>query len=174
MPCLCLPGSTHGADSLLLHASRVTAYLPCLTEDQQAAEVPDMASRSSSCSSQTRMLMTISKLVAHQSQGRSATATATEQCNSAREHALLLTYTALVQCCCMLLCRCMCGAPNCRGTMDTQPERFKDEGRRIEVWYDGDKAFYRGTVKKYSAGKQTHLILFDDGEKLAIRLQVGP
>ena len=57
--------------------------------------------------------------------------------------------------------------------MDTQPERFKDEGRRIEVWYDGDKAFYRGTVKKYSAGKQTHLILFDDGEKLAIRLQVS-
>lgn len=58
--------------------------------------------------------------------------------------------------------------------MDTQPERFKDEGRRVEIYYDGEKAFFRGTVKKYSAGKQTHSILFDDGEKLAICLLVRP
>ena len=72
------------------------------------------------------------------------------------------------------MCRCMCGAPSCRGTMDTQPERFRDEGRRVEVWWDGEQAFFRGTVKGYSAKQQKHIIDFDDGEKDRIKFSVGP
>lgn len=30
-------------------------------------------------------------------------------------------------------CRCRCGAPTCRGTMDNQPERMRDFGHRIEA-----------------------------------------
>ena len=30
-------------------------------------------------------------------------------------------------------CRCQGGAPQCRGTMDAQPDRFKDFGKRVEV-----------------------------------------
>ena len=30
-------------------------------------------------------------------------------------------------------CRCRCGAAGCRGTMDSQPERFRDFGQRVEV-----------------------------------------
>ena len=27
--------------------------------------------------------------------------------------------------------------------MDAQPERFRDEGRRLEVYWDGEQAFFR-------------------------------
>jgi hypothetical protein len=40
--------------------------------------------------------------------------------------------------------RCMCGAPKCRGTMDVNPERKRDFGRRLEVWWEGDEAWYAG------------------------------
>ncbi|BDA47993.1 probable histone-lysine N-methyltransferase, H3 lysine-36 and H4 lysine-20 specific isoform at N-terminal half [Coccomyxa sp. Obi] len=60
--------------------------------------------------------------------------------------------------------RCMCGAPNCRGTMDTQPERFKDFGKRLEVFWDGDSVFYRGTVTAYSTTTGKHTILYDDND----------
>lgn len=50
--------------------------------------------------------------------------------------------------------RCKCGAPNCRGTMDTQPERTKDFGRRVEVYWPGDKVWYAGTVTGYSTAAQ--------------------
>lgn len=29
--------------------------------------------------------------------------------------------------------RCMCGAPSCRGTLDTAPQRLRDWGRLVEV-----------------------------------------
>ena len=60
-----------------------------------------------------------------------------------------------------VLRRCMCGAPSCRGTMDTQPERFRDFGKRVEVFWDGDGVFYRGTVTAYSAATRRHTILYD-------------
>ncbi|KAK9907625.1 hypothetical protein WJX75_007200 [Coccomyxa subellipsoidea] len=60
--------------------------------------------------------------------------------------------------------RCMCGAPNCRGTMDTQPERFKDFGKRVEVFWDGDSVYYRGTVTAYSTTSGKHTILYDDND----------
>ena len=71
---------------------------------------------------------------------------------------------------CPLLCRCMCGAPSCRGTMDTQPERFKDFGKRIEIWWEGDGVFYRGTVLQYHTASGKHTVLYDDGESEKISL----
>ena len=40
--------------------------------------------------------------------------------------------------------RCMCGAPKCRGTMDVNPERKRDAGRRVKVYWEGDAAWYVG------------------------------
>ena len=68
------------------------------------------------------------------------------------------------------LCRCMCGADSCRGTMDTQPERFKDFGKRIEIWWEGDAVFYRGTVLQYHTASGKHTVLYDDGESEKISL----
>ncbi len=71
--------------------------------------------------------------------------------------------------------RCMCGAPNCRGTMDTQPERFKDFGKRLDVFWDGDSVFYRGTVTAYSTTTRKHTILYDDNDVERVNLEVrGP
>lgn len=69
-------------------------------------------------------------------------------------------------------CRCMCGAPNCRGTMDTQPERFKDFGKRLDVFWDGDSVFYRGTVTAYSTTTRKHTILYDDNDVERVNLEV--
>lgn len=33
-----------------------------------------------------------------------------------------------------------------RGTMDVNPERRRDLGRRVEVYWDGDGVYYKGTV----------------------------
>ncbi|KAK9830440.1 hypothetical protein WJX72_011758 [[Myrmecia] bisecta] len=70
--------------------------------------------------------------------------------------------------------RCMCGAPECRGTMDSQPERFKDMYKRIEVYWEGDRVFYRGTVLEYSAKSGTHKIVYDDGETERLDLNKVP
>lgn len=74
----------------------------------------------------------------------------------------------------MALCvrRCMCGAPNCRGTMDSQPERFKDFGKRLDVFWDGDSVFYRGTVTAYSTTTRKHTILYDDNDVERVNLEV--
>ena len=68
--------------------------------------------------------------------------------------------------------RCMCGAPNCRGTMDSQPERFKDFGKRLDVFWDGDSVFYRGTVTAYSTTTRKHTILYDDNDVERVNLEV--
>eukprot|EP00887_Chlorella_sp_A99_P007604 scaffold20.g7604.t1 len=60
--------------------------------------------------------------------------------------------------------RCNCGAANCRGTMDTQPERMRDFGRRLEVWWPGEKRWYAGTVAGYAAAAQRHTVKYDDGD----------
>lgn len=61
--------------------------------------------------------------------------------------------------------RCKCGAPNCRGTMDTQPERTRDFGRRLDVWWPGDRRYFRGTITGYSSSQQRHTIKYDDGDQ---------
>jgi len=38
----------------------------------------------------------------------------------------------------------MCGAPKCRGTMDANPERRRDYLRRVEIYWEGDGAWYPG------------------------------
>ncbi|GBF90197.1 histone H3 Lys 36 methyltransferase [Raphidocelis subcapitata] len=60
--------------------------------------------------------------------------------------------------------RCMCGAPKCRGTMDANPERKRDYGRRIEVWWEGDEAWYPGTVTGYTVTNGRHVVSYDDGD----------
>ncbi|KAI8474891.1 MAG: hypothetical protein J3K34DRAFT_359121, partial [Monoraphidium minutum] len=60
--------------------------------------------------------------------------------------------------------RCMCGAPKCRGTMDVNPERKRDFLRRVEIFWEGDSAWYCGTVTGFSVTSGKHLVLYDDGE----------
>ena len=60
--------------------------------------------------------------------------------------------------------RCMCGAARCRGTMDTHPERTRDYGRRLDIWWPAERRYYRATVTGYSAAQQRHSLLYDDGE----------
>ncbi|KAL0055389.1 hypothetical protein WJX82_011624 [Trebouxia sp. C0006] len=38
-------------------------------------------------------------------------------------------------------------------------------GRRIEIWWSKDKAFYPGVVKSYNHRKKTHLVAYTDGER---------
>jgi hypothetical protein len=57
--------------------------------------------------------------------------------------------------------------------MDTQPERFKDFGKRVEVFWDGDSVFYRGTVTAYSAATRKHTILYDDNDVERVCLEVS-
>ncbi|KAL0031909.1 hypothetical protein WJX79_004616 [Trebouxia sp. C0005] len=40
-------------------------------------------------------------------------------------------------------------------------------GRRVEVWWSKDKAFYPGVVKSYNHRKKTHLVVYNDGEKFS-------
>jgi hypothetical protein len=43
--------------------------------------------------------------------------------------------------------RCMCGAPKCRGTMDANPDRRRDYLRRLEIFWEGDGAWYPGECR---------------------------
>ena len=57
--------------------------------------------------------------------------------------------------------RCMCGAPNCRGTMDMNPERSRDMGRRLRVKWDGDGAgWYEGYVLRYNPSNGKHTVYY--------------
>ncbi len=62
---------------------------------------------------------------------------------------------------------CQCGAPNCRGSIDTKLRlSTKDEGRRIEIWWEGDKVYYPGVHAKYDVRRGmsgTSRIVYDDG-----------
>lgn len=57
---------------------------------------------------------------------------------------------------------CKCGAANCRGSMDTQPERSKDFGRRVEVYWPEAEAYVAATVTGYIAGTKRHIIKYDN------------
>ncbi len=83
-------------------------------------------------------------------------------------------FNQYVPCQQFMVCRCMCGAATCRGTMDTQPERLKDFGKRIEVWWEGDNVYYRGTVIAFSKKAHKHTILYDDHESEKVSLDITP
>jgi hypothetical protein len=58
--------------------------------------------------------------------------------------------------------------------MDINPERKRDWGRRLEVFWEGDGVFYRGTVTGYSTTSGKHTIMYDDGDTERVKLdQVG-
>ena len=64
--------------------------------------------------------------------------------------------------------------PPHRGTMDPNPERRKDWGRRVEVFWEGDGVFYRGTIMGYSPNSNKHVVLYDDGESEKVDLSKVP
>ncbi|KAK9805978.1 hypothetical protein WJX73_010493, partial [Symbiochloris irregularis] len=66
--------------------------------------------------------------------------------------------------------KCLCGAPNCRGTMDVRPDRTQDLGKRVEVFWEGDEVYYRGTVVGYFAKTHQHQILYDDNDVEKVNL----
>jgi hypothetical protein len=82
---------------------------------------------------------------------------------------------------------CMCGHPLCRGTLDANPERTRNYGRRVEIKWresgkaageeakkrDDDVSFYAATVLSYHNKTEKYEVLYDGGEKEYVRLD-GP
>eukprot|EP00892_Ulva_mutabilis_P005082 jgi/Ulvmu1/2946/UM149_0029.1 len=61
--------------------------------------------------------------------------------------------------------RCMCGSVNCRGTMDENPERMRDAGRRVRIKWDDDDKWYEGYVLRYHPNTRKHTIYYPvDGD----------
>ncbi|GLI65472.1 hypothetical protein VaNZ11_009009 [Volvox africanus] len=65
---------------------------------------------------------------------------------------------------------CMCGSKNCRGTMDLHPEKRRDLGRRVEVFWDADEQYYRAVIVAYHPTSKKHTVMYEDGgtEKLSL------
>ncbi|GIL75955.1 hypothetical protein Vretifemale_5643 [Volvox reticuliferus] len=65
---------------------------------------------------------------------------------------------------------CMCGSKNCRGTMDLHPEKRRDLGRRVEVFWDADGQYYRAVIVAYHPTSKKHTVMYEDGgtEKLSL------
>lgn len=61
--------------------------------------------------------------------------------------------------------RCMCGSANCRGTMDENPERMRDAGRKVRIKWDDDDKWYEGYVLRYHPNTRKHTIYYPvDGD----------
>lgn len=61
--------------------------------------------------------------------------------------------------------RCMCGSANCRGTMDENPERMRDAGRKVRIKWDDDDKWYEGYVLRYHPSTRKHTIYYPvDGD----------
>jgi hypothetical protein len=54
--------------------------------------------------------------------------------------------------------------------MDINPERKRDWGRRLEVFWEGDGVYYRGTVTGYTASTGRHTVMYDDGDVERVKL----
>ena len=67
----------------------------------------------------------------------------------------------------------MCGAPDCRGTLDANPQRGLNRGRRIEVLWD-DGQFYPATVASFNASTSKYRLVYDDGDVEVLRLEADP
>ena len=70
--------------------------------------------------------------------------------------------------------QCMCGHPLCRGTLDANPERTRNYGRRIEIAWDapdGGKTFYPGVVLSYTNTTMKYKVLYDSGEVESVKLE---
>ena len=58
--------------------------------------------------------------------------------------------------------------------MDVRPDRTQDLGKRVEVFWEGDEVFYRGTVVGFNAKTNQHQILYDDNDVEKVNLRVCP
>ena len=60
--------------------------------------------------------------------------------------------------------------------MDVRPDRTQDLGKRLEVFWEGDEVFYRGTVVGFNGKTNTHQILYDDNdvEKVNLAVRAAP
>lgn len=54
--------------------------------------------------------------------------------------------------------------------MDINPDRKRDWGRRVDVFWEGDGVYYRGTVTGYSTTSGKHTIMYDDGDVERVKL----
>jgi hypothetical protein len=54
--------------------------------------------------------------------------------------------------------------------MDVNPDRKRDWGRRLDVFWEGDGVYYRGTVTGYSTSSGKHTIMYDDGDVERVKL----
>lgn len=57
-----------------------------------------------------------------------------------------------------------------RGTMDLHPEKRRDLGRRVEVFWDADGQYYRAVIVAYHPTSKKHTVMYEDGgtEKLSL------
>lgn len=60
-----------------------------------------------------------------------------------------------------------------RGTMDN-PEKRRDLGRRVEVCWDADGRFYRGTIVAFHPTSGKHTVMYDAGDKEKLKLDEVP
>ena len=44
-------------------------------------------------------------------------------------------------------------------------------GRRVEVWWDGDRQWFSGRIAKFTARTGRHLIAYDDGDEETVDLK---
>ena len=54
--------------------------------------------------------------------------------------------------------------------MDLHPEKRRDLGRRVEVFWDEDGHYYRAVIVAYHPTSRKHTIMYEDGgtEKLCL------
>jgi hypothetical protein len=64
-----------------------------------------------------------------------------------------------------------CCVATTRGTMAANPERFTDFGRRIDVFWDLDAVYYRGTIIGFNPNTGKHHILYDDNTSEQYKLE---
>jgi hypothetical protein len=67
---------------------------------------------------------------------------------------------------------CMCGHPMCRGTLDANPERTRNYGRRVAIQRGGDEGEYRDAqVLSYHNKTEKYLVVYDRGEQEHVKLE---
>lgn len=65
---------------------------------------------------------------------------------------------------------CKCGAPSCLGSMDSR-QHGTHIGRKLELYWSGDRCYYSGKITKYDPSTKKHEILYDDGEVELVSLE---
>ncbi len=58
--------------------------------------------------------------------------------------------------------------------MDLHPEKRRDLGRRVEVFWDADGQYYRAVVVAYHPTSKKHTIMYEDGGREKLNLDEVP